>query len=813
MHPNTVWQDARHGFRSWGSHPGLYAIALAALALGIGANTTIFSVVDAVLLRPLPYPDASRLVSLFERSPKKGIEHYFVSSSDFFDWQDRSQTLESFGGYWRHEAAVTETGYPPEQIPAVAITPSLIRTLRIRPAAGRLMTEEDMQPHAPNVAVIAYGLWQRRYASDPSVIGRTFALNGSSYQIVGVLPPGVRFAGDAQVWDVLNPARARPGPRYMEAMARLRPGVTIAQARAEMDTLSRATAAQFPNTNADWVAGLESLQDELVGSSRPALVLLLVSVSLLLLIACANVANLLLAHASARRQEVALRSALGASGGRLVRQFFTESLLLAVTGGFAGVLVAIVGVQAIRAFAPVSVPHIQETSLSLPVLGYTLSISVAAGLLFGMAPALRIRRPDLAAAMKESGRATAGRLRDHRGRGLLVVTQVAIAVLLVNGAGLLIKSFTRLAAIDPGFRTENVLTAAISLPPAGYRKYEDLAQAMERILEATRAIPGVKAAGHTTSLPLSQDLDYRLPFFFLELPRPPHLEDQSAWHRMVSPGLFAALRTPLIAGRDFTQHDTVDAPPVVIVNQALARQYWGNGSPIGQKLSASSGGFGPLGSILVKQPEIVGIVSDISYSSLSKTAEPAIYFSSLQAPFYRVTLVVRTDASLAPEALIGSVRRGLAEVDAGLPLAHVRTMTEQVADSLAQPRFQTLVLAAFSGLALLLGSIGIYGLLSYGVASRTREIGIRAALGGRPGDIQRLILGQGLRMVLAGVIVGLGFSFAAGRLAKSLLFHVKPADPGTYAAVALLLAAVGLVASYLPARLASRIDPGIALRE
>jgi predicted permease len=385
--------------------------------------------------------------------------------------------------------------------------------------------------------------------------------------------------------------------------------------------------------------------------------------------------------------------------------------------------------------------------------------------------------------------------------------------MLVNGAGLLIKSFVRLAAVNPGFTTDNVLTAAISLPRARYRKYEDVSSTMERILASTRAIPGVKAAGHTTSLPLSQDLDYRVPFYFLSLPKPSHLEDQTAWHRMVSPGLFSALGTPLIAGRDFTDRDAADAPAVAIVNQALARQYWPNGSPIGQKLSAASGGFGPLGSILLKRPEIVGVVADIAYTRLGKSAEPAIYFPSRQAPFYTVTLVVRTGGSLSPDALIGAVRRSLRDVDPDLPLAHVHTMTEQVSESLAQPRFQTMVVTGFSALALLLGSIGIYGVLSYGVAVRTREIGIRAALGGRPGDIQRLILGQGLRLVVGGLIVGMAVSLAAGRLVETLLFQVKSTDPGTYAAVAALLAAVGVAAGYLPARSASHIDPNIALRE
>ncbi|HLK69813.1 MAG TPA: ABC transporter permease [Bryobacteraceae bacterium] len=813
MHWDSVWLDIRHTVRSWRSRPGLYAVALAALALGIGANSTIFSVVETVLLRPLPYRHPEQLVSLYGVSLKKGIAQYFVSPSDFYDAQDRSHTLEAFAAYWRHEVTITEPGRGPEQMPAVASTASVCRALQLQPAAGRLLTEEDMLPSSPNVALITYELWQHRYGGDASAIGRSIGIDGTSTPIVGVLPPGVRFAGDAQIWNLLSPTRTRPSPRFMEAFARLRPGASIEQARAELNSISRSLAVEFPNSNADWSIGVRSLHDELVGSSRPTLVLLLVSVSLLLLIACANVANLLLAHASSRSQEVALRAALGAGAGRLARQFLTESLLLASVGGCAGVLVALAGIRGVRSLGPASVPYIREVSLDLPILLYMLGISVATGLLFGMAPVLRLRRPDLASSVKGGGRAVTAGPNDRRGRGVLVVAQVALAVMLVNGAGLLIRSFARLTAVDPGFHTEHVLTAAISLPQGRYRKYDDVIKAYEQLLSSVRAIPGVQAAGHTTSLPLAKDFDYRVPFYFQALPRPEHLEDQTAWHRMVSPGLFSAMRTPFIAGRDFSPRDTRDAPAVAIINQTLARQFWPSGSPIGQRISAASGGFGPLGSILLKNPEIVGVVADVNYASLGKSAEPAIYFPSLQAPFYSVTLVVRTDATLAPEALIGSVRRSLQQVDPDLPLAHVRTMTEQVSESLSQTRFQTMVLAGLSGLALLLGSIGIYGVLSYGVAVRTREIGIRAALGGRPGDIQRLVLRHGLGLVAAGLVLGMAGSLAAGRLVQTLLFQVTSSDPITYGAVAALLAGVGILAGYLPARSASRIDPVIALRE
>ena len=810
----TLWQDLRHGLRIWRSRPSLYSIALIALALGIGANTTIFSVVESVLIKPLPYREAGRLVNVFEKQAKTGVQRYFVSPSDFYDWKDRSRLLEAFAGYWRNEVNLTDAGRDPERLPCISMTPSLLGTLGIQPILGRGMTEQEGLVNGPDVALITSELWQRRYGSDAGIVGKTIGINGLATTVIGVLPSGIHFAGDTQVWNNgIRSYRHRPTPRYMDAIARLRPGTTLANAQSEMDAIARGIAAESPNTNADWGVGLRPLPDDLVGGSRPALLVLLASVGILLLIACANVANLLLAHASARQREVAVRAALGASAGRLARQFFTESLMLAMAGGCAGLFIAIAGVRSVRAFGPDSVPRIHDVTLSLPVLFYTLAISVASGLLFGMAPILRARKPDLAAALKETGRSESGGARDRYGRNVLVIAQVTLAVVLVNSAGLLIKSFTRLVNVDPGFRTEQVLTANISLPVARYAKAADVANTFDRIRAMAERLPGVRAAGETTSLPLAQDFDYRLPFRFLSLPAPRQPEDQSAWHRMITPGFFAALGTSFIAGRDFSDHDRADSPAVVIINEALARQYWPRGNPIGQKIRAVSGGFGPLGRILLQDPEIVGLVKDMKYAGLGRIAEPAIYFPSRQAPFASMTLVVRTDASLSPESLFATLRRRLRDIDPDLPLSHIQTMSEQVSESVAQTRFQTLLLALFAALALLLGSVAIYGVLSYSVVSRTREIGIRTALGGRPADILRLILGQGFSLVLRGLALGIVLSFAAGRLLESLLFQVKPADAGNFVQVCALLAAVGLLAGFLPARAASRIDPNVVLRD
>jgi putative ABC transport system permease protein len=810
----TTWHDIRHALRTWRSQPSLYAIALTALALGIGANSTIFSVIQTVLIRPLPYKDADHLVTLFEKPPKGAAQRYFISPSDYFDWRDRSHTIESFGGYWRNDVNLTDTGRDAERVPSIGITWTLLPTLGIAPVLGRGMTREEGQRSGPNVTLITTELWERRYASDPSIIGKAIGINGQPSTVIGILPRGIHFASDSQLWNnSIRDFRGRPTPRYLEAVARLRPSIAVAQAQAEMDSIALSLGTEYPSTNAGWGIGVRTVPDDLVGNSRLALLVLLASVGLLLVIACANVANLLLAHASARQREVALRAALGASAGRLARQFLTESLLLGVTGGAAGLFLALAGVRAVRAFGPASVPRIHDVSLNLPVMFFTLAISVASGLFFGMAPVLRIRKPDLVSALKESGRSASGGSRDRIGRSALVIAQVTLAVLLVSSAGLLIKSFARLTSVNPGFRTDRILTANISLPNAVYAKPADVINTFDRIRSQAATLPGVQSVGTTTSLPLAQDLDYRLPFHFLTQPAPEHPEEQTAWHRMVSPGLLSALGTPLIAGRDFTEQDGPDAPAVVLINETLARQYWTNGSVIGQNLHAIFGGFGPLGRILVRDPKVIGIVTDIKYSGLGVNADPTIYFSSRQAPFYNQTLVLRTDASFAPEALISSLRQQLRSVDPNLPLARIRTMNEQFAESVAQPRFQAVLLAAFSGLALLLGSVGIYGVLSYSVVSRTREIGIRSALGGSPREILTLILCQGLSLVAAGLILGVLLSLATGRLIQNLLFHVKPADFTTYAAVCVLLAAIGLLAGYVPARNAAKIDPSSALRE
>ncbi|MDQ2945673.1 MAG: ABC transporter permease, partial [Acidobacteriota bacterium] len=668
----------------------------------------------------------------------------------------------------------------------------------------------DCSTIAPRVALITAEYWQHRFAGDPHILGRVLTINAEPTTIIGVLPAGVRFADDAQIWNNLEPYRNRPGPRFTEVIARLRGGYTVAQAQQEMGQIAASLSREFPGTNKDWTVALKTVPDELLGNTRPALVMVFISVGLLLLIACANVANLLLAQAASRQREIAVRAALGASALRLARQFLTESLLLATLGGTAGILLSVWGVHFVRSLNLSNVPRLDHASLNLQVLLYSVAITILTGVLFGLAPIWRVLRPEVASTLKQDDKGSSSGSEQQRTRNLLVVGQVAIAVVLVASAGLLIKSFGKLTSLDPGFQTENILTANIPLPFSQYHDPAPISVFFDRLLDSVASLPGVKAAGVTTSLPLEQDLDYRLPFNFLSIPALQNPNDQTAFHRMVSPDLFKALGTPLLSGRFFTNQDTATSQAVVIINQALARQYWLQESPIGQKLSAIRGGFGPLGRILLANPEVVGVVADVKYTGLAAAPAPAIYFPMRQAPFNSQTLVVRTTGS--PRALLGSIRQRVHTLDPNLPVAHVNTMSEQVANSVAQPRFQAILLGAFATLALLLGALGIYGVLSYTVVRRTREIGIRMALGGRPADIRRMILSQGLRLVGAGIVLGLVLALIAARIFASLLFGVQPTDAPTYALVTIVLLTVSSAASYVPARRATQIDPINSLR-
>ena len=812
---HTLWNDSRHGIRLLGKTPALTVVALAALALGTGANSAIFSVVHAVLLAPLPFPDPDRLVRIYEDSPAPGPDTYFTSIGAVLGDYPRAEALEAVGGYWRHEMNVVDGVGEPVRLRGVSVTPDLFRVLGIQPAVGRAFAPSDfvtnvqVSPHA----ILSWELWQTRYGGDRSILGRAIAIDGAPAEVIGILPAGVRFAGDAQVWQTMGDNRVGAAgrvPRYMDAVARLKPGAAIDVARAQLDAVAAESARETPRTNAGWGVIVRGMREDVVGPVEPALVVLLWAVGALLLVACANVAGLLLAQAEVRGREMAIRAALGASGGRIARQLLTESAVLGLAGGVLGLVVAYWAVAAVRAFGPASVPRLDEVGLNVPVLAYAIGISLLSGLVFGLAPAMRAWKPDLAPALGEGRTSTAGRTH-LRLRGLLVVAEVAVAVVLVVGAGLLIQSFARLAGTPPGFAPQNVLTFNVALPVATYDTWDRTIGFYDRLLERLAALPGAIAVGTTTTLPLREELDYRLPVSVAGQPPSPNPSDSEAWYRMVSAGYFRAMGVPLVQGRFFTEADGPESPGVVIVNEAFVKRYLAGVDPLGHALQAISGGFGPLGRILVQRPAIVGVVGDVKQAGLASGTEPAVYYHARQAPFRSTIVVVRTHGD--PRATIPDVRAQLHAVDPALPMAHVATLEQNVSNAVAQPRFQTLLLGAFAGLALLLGAVGLYGILSHSVLRRTREIGIRLALGGAPGDIRRMVMGEGLRLVAAGVALGLALALAVTRYLETLLYGVDARDPLTFSAVPLVLAATALLASYLPVRRATRIDPVTALRE
>lgn len=810
-----LWNDIRHGIRLLAKTPALTLVALAALALGTGANTAIYSVVHTVLLEPVPFAESERLVRIYEDSPAPGPDTYFTSIGAVLSDYPRAAALEGVGGYWRHEMNLVDGAGEPVRLRGVSVTPDLLRVLRLQPALGRAFLPSDfvtnvkVSPHA----IITWELWQTRYGGDRGILGRTVAIDGAPAEIIGVLSAGVRFAGDAQVWQTMGDNRVGAQgrvPRYMDAVGRLKPGQTIDVARAQLESIVAQSARETPRISKDWGVIVRSMREDLVGDVQPALIVLLCAVGALLLIACANVAGLMLAQAEGRQREIAVRAALGASGSRIARQLLTESSVLGLIGGAIGLLVAWWGVGVLRLVGPENVPRLDEVRMSVPVLAYAIGVSLVSGLLFGLAPALRAWKPDLAPALGEGRTSTAGRAH-LRLRSMLVVAEVAIAVVLVVGAGLLIQSFTRLTGTSPGFAPQNVLTFNVALPIATYSSPPTVISFFDRLLERLRTVPGVVAVGTTTTLPLKEELDYRLPVTIIGRPAAVNPSDSEAWYRMVSPDFFRAMGVPLTQGRFFTDADGPDAPGVVIVNDAFVRKYLPDTSPLGQTLQAVSGGFGPLGRILTQRPRIVGVVGDVKHAGLASGTEPAVYYPARQAPFRNTIVVLRTHED--PRGAIANVRAQLTAVDPTLPMAHVATLEQNVSNAVAQPRFQTFLLGAFAALALLLGAVGLYGILSYSVLRRTREIGIRLALGGAPADIRRMVVGEGMRLVVAGLVLGLAAAFLVTRYLETLLFGISARDPLTFAVVPVVLVATALLASYVPVRRATRIDPVIALRE
>jgi putative ABC transport system permease protein len=804
----NFWQDLRCGARMLLKQPGFTLIAVITLALGIGANTAIFSVVNAVLLRPLPYPEPERLVKAFLTNPAQGESNSTLGMADFLAVRERNQSFENVTAF--SFAAFTLTGGErPEEVSGAWVSADFFATLGVTPARGRAYQAEDERPESARVAVISHSFWQQRLAAEPQVIGKTINLDSTPYTIIGVMPESFHFAltPEAELWpvQVIRPPRFRP-PYFNRCIGRLKPGVTEQQAQADLSAIAAQVQRQFPDSPFNAMSTIP-LMNSVVGEVRRALLVILGAVAFVLLIAAANVANLQLARAASREREMAVRRALGANRWRIVRQLLTESLMLAAIGGVVGLLLALWGIDLFRAFGPANLPRLQEVNLDGRVLGFTMLAALLSGLIFGMAPALQSSRADLNESLKEGGRAGTESRGRKRLRGLLVVAEVALTLVLLVGAGLLLNSFLRLQEVNPGFQPDHLLTAQISLPPARYAEDQKIIAFHQELINRMKGLPGALAVGISMSLPPNQ-LQISNPFGIEGYPLAPGQARPLAEEMTISPDYFTALGVPLLRGRFFTDADKAGAAPVLIINEAMARRFFPNEDPVGKRLQTGDP------SPNAPWETIVGVVGNVKYTGLEADETPTLYVPYTTPDWVswsrRMYLVVRTAGE--PLGLSSALRRQVRELDQDLPVINLSSMEQVIHESVKEPRFRALLIGLFAGVALLLAAIGIYGVISYAVTERTHEIGIRMALGARAGDVLKLVIGQGMKLALSGVAIGLVASFALTRLMKTLLFGVSATDPLTFAVIAVLLTGVALLACWIPARRATKVDPILALK-
>lgn len=820
---DSFFGDLRYGCRMLLKTPGVTATAALALILAIGANSAIFSVVDGVLLRPLRYPHADRLAVIWENHLSKGKLFEFVTAPDYRDWKEQQRAFDQIGAFRTQPSILTGRGLP-ERIETAVVSPEIFSMLGARVKLGRTFLPDEDQPAKNRVAVLSYGLWQRRFGGDAGVLNRTLTLDGKDYTVVGVAAPAFQLPDSrSELWipytldakelselGATGVAAGRSMLHTLEVLGRLKPGVTFDQAREEMKGIARGLERQYPDMNAGWSVNVKPLREELIGDIRPTLFVLSAAVAFVLLIACTNVANLLLARAGSREKEIAVRTALGAGRGRILRQLLMESLILALGSGVVGLGLAYAGVWALTALNTGRVPRIDEVDMNWQVLLFTLGVSIATGLLFGFGPALAATKTQLNEALKSGGRSAMASVRSRRLRAALVISEVALSIVLLIGAGLMIHSFVELQNVDPGFRPAHVLTMRVSLPESRYDGIK-VAQFYTRLLERVRGLAGVESAAIARDVPLSGSgsADPSLNFIIEHRPALASADQPRAKFRAVSAGYFATMGISLRRGRAFSASDTERAPAVAIINDTLARQYFPNEDPLGKRIQHGFDGS--------PWYTIVGIIGNVKHAGLDAPTFAEMYYPYQQVPpalmsFVENTMTIVVRARTDPAAMARAVSRELQAMDPEEAVFRVITMQQLIDGSVNQPRFRMFLLGVFAAVALALAGTGLYGVVSYSVSQRSNEMGIRAALGAQKSDLLKLVLGEGTRLALIGIAIGLAFSFVLVRSLQKMLYGVTAHDPATFIAIPALLLAIAVAASYIPARRATRTDPNVVLR-
>jgi len=799
----TLIKDIRYGVRSLLKHPLFTVVAVLTLALGIGANSVMFSTVDAVLLRPLPYPEPDKIIVLEGINPSQGITDSNMSIPDFDDWQKQNQVFEQLAGFFSGGMLLTSEDET-ERVRTTGVTPDFFPLFRTGVLKGRTLEADDAQKGRDPVVLLSYALWQRRFGGDQNIVGSKIMLSGKGHTVIGVMPQGFDYPAQSELWVPypIDVAAERRDNRFFSVMARLKPGVTMTQAQAQMDTINQRLAQSYVETNSGWSTRVIGLQESLVGSMRKSLLVLLGAVALVLLIACANVANLLLARATARQKEIAVRTALGASRWRVIRQLLTESVLLSLLGGAIGLLLSVWLTKVLVSLSPPNTPRFDEIRPDARVFAFTLGLTVLTGLIFGLAPAVQASRIDLNSGLKEGGRSGSGGVHNKRLRSLMMISEIALSFMLLVGAGLLVKSFLRLRDVSSGFVPDNVLTMRVSLLPAKYAPGPPRVQLLRQILERLKAIPGVDSSGAVLSLPLGGDT-FNVGRGYIREGRPAKPEESgNAAYLVATQDYFRTLKIPVLSGRAFDDRDTETAAKVMIVNEVLARQLWPGESPVGKHLTIwRDEKFAR---------EIVGVVGETK-PALNAEPGPQMYVPYDQdSGWASMSLVIRTTGD--PGNMTAAARNEIRLLDKGIPVFNVRTMNDVLSTSIAAQRLSMLLLSAFAAMALLLAMIGIYGVTAYYVTQRTQEIGIRMALGAQMSDVMKLVFVNGMVLALTGVAIGMVGAFALTRLMTSLLFNVKPTDRVTFAAVSVCLLVTALIACFIPARRATKVDPLVALR-